>query len=106
VFDTLILCRFYRDLYQWEQLATILKAVTGLELERDSMRSIAASVKDDTRRFNIREGWTRLDDNLPPRFHQEALPEEGKGITEAQMATMLAEYYRVRGWNEAGEPPP
>jgi len=106
VFDTLILCRFYRDIYQWEQLATILKAVTGLELDRDSMRAIAASVKDDTRRFNIREGWTRLDDNLPPRFHQEALPEEGKGITEAQMATMLAEYYRARGWNEAGEPPP
>jgi len=106
VFDTLILCRFYRDLYQWEQLATILKAVTGLELERDSMRAIAARVKDDTRRFNIREGWTRLDDNLPPRFHQEVLPEEGKGITEAQMATMLAEYYRARGWNEAGEPPP
>jgi aldehyde:ferredoxin oxidoreductase len=105
IFDTLILCRFYRDLYQWEQLTTMIQAATGLAMDRDAMRAVAAAVADNTRRFNIREGLTPADDQLPPRFHKEVLPEEGKGITRAQMATMLAEYYQARGWNEKGEPP-
>lgn len=105
IFDTMILCRFYRDLYQWEQLTTMIQAATGLAMDRDAMRAVAAAVADNTRRFNIREGLTPADDHLPPRFHKEVLPEDGKGITRAQMATMLAEYYQARGWNEKGEPP-
>ena len=104
IFDTLVLCRFYRDLYQWEQLATILKSTTGLGLDKDDMRRIAACVSDDVRRFNIREGLTRKDDLLPKRFHSEILPESGKVITEEQMQQMLGEYYQERGWNENGEP--
>lgn len=105
LFDTLILCRFYRDLYQWDQLATMLKVTTGLDVDPPAMRRIAAGVSDNTRRFNIREGLTPADDRLPPRFHNEALPESGKVITGAQMETLLSEYYRARGWNENGEPP-
>jgi len=104
IFDTLILCRFYRDLYQWEQLSTILKITTGLDLDREAMRNIAASVSDDTRRFNLQEGLTKKDDMLPKRFHKEALPESDSVITEKQMEQMLSEYYEVRGWNEKGEP--
>lgn len=104
IFDMLILCRFYRDLYQWEQLSTILKITTGLDLDREAMRNIAASVSDDTRRFNLQEGLTKKDDMLPKRFHKEALPESDSVITEKQMEQMLSEYYEVRGWNEKGEP--
>ncbi len=104
-FDTLILCRFYRDLYQWEQLATMLKASTGLDLDHASMQAIAASISDNTRRFNIREGLTALDDQLPSRFYKEVLPETNKGISSAQMEIMLSEYYKARGWNPKGEPP-
>jgi aldehyde:ferredoxin oxidoreductase len=104
IFDTLILCRFYRDLYQWEQLATILKSTTGLHLARESMRKIAASISDEARRFNIREGLTKKDDQLPKRFYTEVLPESDKIISEEQMEQMLSEYYDVRGWNAKGEP--
>ena len=103
-FDTLILCRFYRDLYQWDRLGRMVKAVTGLELSEDEMRALARRVMDDTRRFNLREGLTPADDQLPPRFYSQALPETGKVITRQQMDTMLAEYYRVRGWDELGRP--
>ncbi|MBW1798624.1 MAG: aldehyde ferredoxin oxidoreductase family protein [Deltaproteobacteria bacterium] len=102
--DTLILCRFYRDLYQWEELATIVEGATGLKLSADDMRSIAASVTDNTRRFNIREGLQIEDDRLPKRFHSEAL-ESGKIITQDDMEIMLKEYYRCRGWDEKGIPP-
>jgi aldehyde:ferredoxin oxidoreductase len=105
IFDTLILCRFYRDLYQWEQLATIIKSTTGLEVDRDAMRKIAAGVSDSTRRFNLREGCVPQDDMLPPRFHKEALPETGKIITEDQMRRLMADYYQARGWDKKGKPP-
>jgi aldehyde:ferredoxin oxidoreductase len=104
LFDTLILCRFYRDLCQWEDLASIVAAITGLKLSSDDMRLIAASVTDNTRRFNIREGLQIEDDRLPKRFHTEAL-ESGKVITQNNMEILLREYYRNRGWDEKGIPP-
>jgi len=104
IFDTLILCRFYRDLYQWEQLAEMIKGATGLELDAAALRQIASTVTDDARRFNLREGLTLEDDLLPARFHREPLPETGKVITAEQMDIMLRDYYRARGWNERGEP--
>ena len=69
------------------------------------MRSIAAGISDNTRRFNIREGLTAADDKLPKHFHSEVLPEFGKTISEEQMNQMLADYYRIRGWDENGVPP-
>jgi aldehyde:ferredoxin oxidoreductase len=105
LFDTLILCRFYRDLYQWEQLATIIKSTTGLDLDTRQMRGIAAAVTDNTRRFNLREGLQPLDDMLPRRFYKEVLPETGKVITEEQMQRMMADYYDARGWDNKGTPP-
>jgi aldehyde:ferredoxin oxidoreductase len=104
VFDTLVLCRFYRDLYQWEDLAVMIKGVTGLDLDRESMRFIAGGITDNTRRFNIQEGLTWEDDWLPKRFTTEALPETGKIIKEEQMKQLLKDYYRARHWDERGCP--
>lgn len=105
IFDTLILCRFYRDLYQWEELSTIMKGAFGLELNREKMRAMAATITDNTRRFNIREGLVPEDDRLPKRFYNEILPETGKVITEEQMEQLLKDYYKARGWDERGRPP-
>ena len=105
IFDTLTLCRFYRDLYQWEELGEMIKGVTGLDLSVEDMKSIAKNIADDTRRFNVREGLTPEEDKLPKRFSTEALPETGKIITEEQMQTLLADYYAERGWDEQGKPP-
>jgi aldehyde:ferredoxin oxidoreductase len=106
IFDTLILCRFYRDLYQWDELAALIRTTTGLEYDTAGMRRIAAAVTDATRRFNIREGLRPADDLIPERFHREPLPETRKVITAEQMDQLLADYYQARGWNTAGEPPP
>jgi len=105
IFDSLILCRFYRDLYQWDELSTMIQATTGMTLNIQGMRNIAAVTLDNIRRFNLREGLTPEDDRIPGRFFREALPETGKIITENQMKQLLTEYYRERGWDEKGEPP-
>jgi aldehyde:ferredoxin oxidoreductase len=104
IFDTLILCRFYRDLYQWEALTAIIRGTTGMALDTAKLRSIAGTITDNTRRFNIREGLTAEDDMIPGRFFSEALPETGKVISADGFKQMLHDYYNVRGWNAQGEP--
>lgn len=102
--DTLILCRFYQDLFPWDRLSELIGDVTGLELSEAQIRSIAGEITDNTRRFNIREGLTAEDDHLPKRFTSEVLPETKKGITREQMAILLREYYAARNWDENGRP--
>jgi aldehyde:ferredoxin oxidoreductase len=104
LFDTLIICRFYRDLYQWEQLSSIIAAATGLDLGTEEMRAVAARVSSNIRRFNLREGLTATDDRLPIRFTTEALPESNSLISEDEMQVMLKEYYAERGWDDSGNP--
>ena len=104
IFDTLILCRFYRDFYQWEQLEELVRLVTGLEMSKRDLRSLAARVINEARRFNLQEGLTADDDRLPRRFHEQALPETGAVVSEKDYQTMLMEYYQARGWDENGVP--
>ena len=63
-FDTLVLCRFYRDLYQWDELEEMVNAVTGLGLSTEDMVDIARWTTDQIRRFNIQEGLTMEDEYL------------------------------------------
>ena len=104
IFDTLILCRFYRDFYQWEQLQELVYLTTGLKVDKSGLGRIAGRLLNDARKFNIQEGLTKQDDMLPRRFHEQALPETGKVITKKDYQIMLGEYYRARGWDEEGNP--
>ncbi len=99
IFDTLILCRFYRDLYSWEELETAISLVTGKQYNKDELRTMAANIITMTRQFNLQEGLKPQDDRLPKRLHKEALPEGGT-LTEAEMEYMLQDYYRLRGWSK------
>ena len=105
LFDTLILCRFYRDLYPWDALCEIVEGVTGLRADETSLREISARISDAVRRFNIQEGLTPAQDKLPARLHKEPL-ERGHLIGEAELDTMIADYYRLRGWDKQGTPGP
>jgi len=103
LFDCLILCRFYRDFYPWEELSTIIELTTGEHLEKTDLQKIASSVVDDARRFNVREGLTAADDRLPRRLLEEPL-EDGRRLTEDEMHRLVQDYYRLRGWNSQGVP--
>jgi aldehyde:ferredoxin oxidoreductase len=103
IFDTLILCRFFRDLYTWEELASVVSLATGLDGSTEALRRRAAAITDMTRTFNLREGLTLADDRLPARLHREALP-DGRVLPEEDLDTMLADYYRLRDWSAAGVP--
>jgi aldehyde:ferredoxin oxidoreductase len=106
LFDTLILCRFYSDLIDWEDLQLLIHSITGMDLDKDSLRQIAVNVSNAARWFNVREGVTRADDRLPKRFSREGLGQNRKTITEEELKQMLDEYYESRGWDNKGVPPP
>ncbi len=102
--DTFIFCRFYRDIYGWEELAQITQAVTGLEADKGSLQKAARDIADLVRRFNLREGLKPEDDRLPKVFHQQ-LGDSGKTLPEDEFEIMLQDYYRLHGWDEKGRLP-
>jgi aldehyde:ferredoxin oxidoreductase len=103
LFDALILCRFYRDLYPWEMLQEMIQALTGMDADVPRLRRMAADIATLTRRFNIREGLTSRDDRLPQKLHRR-LEDSGQVVTEAEIDTMVQDYYRLRGWDRNGIP--
>jgi len=105
IHDSLILCRFYRDIYwDWNYLSTIVEITTGLKLDEAGLRKISSAIQNGTRRFNLREGITSKDDTLPKRFFDEPLGKEGKTIKREELQKMLQDYYALRGWTSDGIP--
>jgi aldehyde:ferredoxin oxidoreductase len=102
--DALIVCRFYRDIYVWEVLSTIIRGTTGMDLDQNGLKKIAANIRDTTQRFNRREGITRKDDTLPDRFFDEPIS-GGNVIHRSELDKMIDDYYQLRGWDEQGVPP-
>jgi aldehyde:ferredoxin oxidoreductase len=104
IFDTLVLCRFYRDFYLWDRLAEAVGRVTGLAVDEAALKEKARAIATLIRRFNLREGMQPADDRLPPALHR-ALEDSGKALTEDELEFMLKDYYRLHGWDETGRPP-
>ena len=103
LFDTLILCRFYRDLYPWESLCEVVEGLTGLRVDTADLKAVSARISDTIRNFNIQEGLRPEDDRLPERLLKNAL-KTGHRITEAELEKMVSEYYHLRGWDDKGYP--
>ena len=103
-FDSLILCKFGRDIFDFELMHKFYVAVTGLRVGikeyRASMRRILLLV----RFFNEREGLDRSNDSLPQRFFAEPIEtEHGKYVLDRkEFNDALDRYYRLRGLTSDG----
>ncbi len=103
LFDTLILCRFYRDLYPWDELVQIFSMTCGLDCGREGLQKKAADINTLVRRFNLREGMDPdVHEILPKAFHHQAL-ETGHVLSKEQFFAMRSQYYQLRGWKESGQ---
>lgn len=98
IMDTLILCRFYRDFYLWDELSEIIKLTVGLELDKDRLSQLSQRVNSLIRQYNLREGMTDEDNTIPDRFFNEPFEEIKDNLKRQEFDTMLKEYYRLRGW--------
>ena len=98
LFDALIICRFFRDLYPWEKISTIISATTGRELDKRQLQKLASTITNKAREFNLREGMDKMADTLPKRFFEQKLEDSGKVLPRTDFDRMLSDYYRLKGW--------
>ncbi|MGD2176497.1 MAG: aldehyde ferredoxin oxidoreductase family protein [Anaerolineae bacterium] len=98
IFDTLIFCRFYRDLIGWDDLSHIVHGLTGLKLDKGGLQALSARIADRIRQYNLREGMEPAEDTLPRRFLDAPLEPSGETLSEAELQQMVQEYYALRGW--------
>jgi aldehyde:ferredoxin oxidoreductase len=102
--DSLGLCMFTIFALGPEHYANLLSSVTGEPLDGKEILSIGERIWNLERLFNVREGFTREDDVLPPRFSQETLPRGHSKNQVVDLAPLLEEYYQLRGWDADGVP--
>lgn len=105
--DSLILCKFLRGCLEqpWHEAAAMLRAVTGHPFAAQQVRDAAGRVVTLRHLFNVREGWTRDEDCLPDRFHEEPLA-DGTTIDRASLEAMIGGYYQARGYDIDGRVSP
>ena len=109
VMDSMILCKFLRGVFPepFPEWAALLTGVTGWDVTGDELLATAKRIVLAKRMFNLREGWTRADDTLPPRLLGESL-EMASGrsatLTAATLDTMIDAYYEMRALDPGGMP--
>jgi aldehyde:ferredoxin oxidoreductase len=104
--DSLVLCKFTNLGVADEYFARVLSAVTGTHYATGDLTQAGERVWNLERLYNLREGFTRQDDILPPRLLNEAPLDGPSQGWVVQLEPMLKEYYRGRGWDENGVPKP
>ena len=110
VLDSLIWCKFLRKAFDdlYEESAEIYRHITGWDMTAEELQLAGERINNLKKQFNIREGWSRDDDTLPPRVFDEVLPTgvvEGVGLSRQDLDMMVQSYYQARGWREDGTIP-
>jgi aldehyde:ferredoxin oxidoreductase len=108
--DSLILCKFLRGVFGdlYAESAELLQRVTGWEVSAAELRTTTRRIVTAKKLYNIREGWDRAEDTLPPRFLREGLaagPDAEARLPRERLQAMIAAYYQARGWDTEGRVP-
>jgi aldehyde:ferredoxin oxidoreductase len=114
VVDSLGVCKFQTVFLavhapNWNEYSKLTRLATGMEFSKSQLMEIGERIYTLERLFNLREGFTRKDDNLPERYFEEPTPiglpvAKGKKIDRAKFEKMLDEYYALHEWDREGIP--
>ncbi len=103
--DCAVNCHFY--CYHYDHLAAALSGVTGEEFSIHDILNVGARAQTLARLFNLREGFSANDDQLPKRVMQafKRGPLAGVEISAEAFAWARRRYYELMGWHpETGVP--
>ena len=102
VFDSAGICLFTSFAWTLADVAPQLAAACTEEYTVEELGFIGERIWNMERDFNNRAGFTAKDDALPKRLTTEpAKTGPAKGKVNG-LATMLPEYYELRGWDAEG----
>ena len=109
IYDLLMICKFSGNLWMnvYSDLAHLYNLVTGIPLTVKELITAGERVWNMGKIYNMREGWTRKDDTLPPRVFDDPIPNgcaKGSHLTKEEFDSMLDEYYSARSWTTEGVP--
>ncbi|HCL90610.1 MAG TPA: aldehyde ferredoxin oxidoreductase [Candidatus Atribacteria bacterium] len=106
---SLVLCDFLP--FKTEDVLNALRYSTGIDLKWNDYLKTGERIWNLIRLFNLREGLSRKDDNLPTRIFEDKLflPMEINGKKEITLSRdefekALDDYYECRGWSKKGVP--
>jgi len=102
--DSAGICTFTTFVVTPDKLAPMYNAATGENLSLDEWLTAGDRIWNLERLFNGKAGLSRKDDSLPPRMTREPLTNGAVQNQVVELPQMLEEYYRVRGWDDDGNP--
>jgi aldehyde:ferredoxin oxidoreductase len=108
MFDVTGTCKFMGLMLNAHEWVDLISSVTGWEFSIEDFKKTGERIVNLSRAFNMRDGFTRADDNLPKRLTEEPMPDgPAKGHVVEQLDTLLDSYYEARGWDKkTGKPTP
>lgn len=94
---------------KWKEFSKLIHLATEMKLSKAQLMEIGERIYTVERLFNLREGFSRKDDNLPERYFREPTPiglpaARNKRIDREKFNKMLDEYYELHGWDNNGIP--
>jgi len=104
VVDSVGICLFTTFAIGLPEIAAMYRTCIGVYLTDAEVLQIGERIWNLERVFNLKNGFTKKDDTLPPRLLKEPVtsgPAKGK---VNRLDIMLPEYYAGRGWDKEGVP--
>jgi aldehyde:ferredoxin oxidoreductase len=102
--DSLGICTFSFRIFSPSLYARMAAAATGLPVTEESLLLAGERCWNLQKIFNLRAGFTKADDTLPPRLLQEPVTSGPARGHVWQRQPLLDEYYAARGWDAEGRP--
>lgn len=103
--NSLIVCDFVP--FGFDRLAPVYESLTGIRMDEARLMKIGEKISNLNRMVNIKNGRSRKDDTLPPRFFREKHQAgifKGRYLSEEIFSQWLERYYWKRGWDREGIP--
>jgi aldehyde:ferredoxin oxidoreductase len=100
---SMVICVMLSDGMIFADYASVLEALTGEPWTAEQVAQTGERITNMQRVFSMKCGITGTDDKLPKRLLEG--PKEGSHAGKIpDMAVLLPDYYRERGWDEKGRP--
>lgn len=105
LWENLALCKF--SIFggiQLQHISRWLKDIVGWESSVQDLIEVGERSFNMKRKLNVHWGISRKNDTLPLRVLVHRASDGGAGNHLPSFNIMLADYYKIRGWNEEGIP--
>ncbi|MGD2072100.1 MAG: aldehyde ferredoxin oxidoreductase C-terminal domain-containing protein, partial [Candidatus Thorarchaeota archaeon] len=107
VVDSLIVCKFNRGIWSYDDMAKMYQISTGIPMTGDQIHLSGQRISNLAKIYNLREGLGRAADHVPIRVMKDPIKSgvaKGQVVTQEDLDILLDGYYEARGWDKEGIP--